>query len=224
MSRATYNPFYPTAKVDPHTGPPKIRFSRKELQHLTGAVVILTLAFAFLLEKAGQSGFVFPSPLILLASFLAVGSGFVLHELAHKIVAQRYGFWAEFRAQFGGLFMALVIAILIPFLFAAPGAVMIMGRVTPKENGLISIVGPGVNFVIAAVALPFSIATDPSQPLPLIMGTISRVNALLAVFNLLPLGPLDGKKVWQWNRLFWVVAFLASVALLIVATVPVLDG
>lgn len=213
MARATYNPFYPTSTPDPHTGPPRIRFSQKELKHITGAVVILTLAFGFLLEKSGSSGLVVPSPLTLLAAFLAVGSGFVLHELAHKVVAQRYGFWAEFRAQFGGLFMALVIAILTPFLFAAPGAVMIAGRVTPKENGLISIVGPGVNFVLAAVTFPFSIATNDEAAFPFVMGTIAIVNALLAVFNLLPLGPLDGKKVWRWNRLVWIAAFAASVAL-----------
>jgi Zn-dependent protease len=214
-----YNPLF-----DPQLAAqePRITFSAREVRHLTGAVLILTLAFAFLLEKEGSTTFVWPSPLLLFASFLAVGSGFVLHELAHKIVAQRYGLWAEFRAQFAGLAMSLIIVILIPFLFAAPGAVMILGRVTRRENALISLVGPGVNFVIALAALPFTFATDVDATLPFIMRTISQVNALLAVFNLIPAGPLDGKKVWQWSRIIWLVAFAASIGLFIIVMFPVL--
>src|SRR5687768_5892489 len=143
-----YNPFY--EPLD-HRGPPRIAFSRTELLHLTLAVVALTLAFSIVLgrQDAGQLPRL-DLPTVLTA-FLAVGTGFVLHELAHKVVAQRYGHWAEFRAQFGGLGITVLVAAFTKFLFAAPGAVLIQGRVTPRENGLIRLVGPGMNLLIAAI-------------------------------------------------------------------------
>jgi Zn-dependent protease len=42
-------------------------------------------------------------------------------------------------------------------------------------------------------------------------------NAWIAVFNLVPFGILDGFKVFQWNKLVWVVAFAASVVLTVVS-------
>lgn len=202
-----------------HVGPPKVRFSQTEVLHLLGAVVILGYAFALILDDRR----ILPAALLpewdaLAAAFLAVASGFVLHEIAHKIVAQRYGHWAEFRAQFGALGISAAVAATTGLLFAAPGAVMIQGRVTPRENGIISIVGPGTNFVIAALCLPlfaFSVQAD-SFGLRL-AGTVTFINALLAVFNLLPFGPFDGRKVWRWNPLIYVVSMTLSAGLLILS-------
>ncbi len=203
---------------------PRISFSRHEVLHLIGSVVLLTLAFAFILHERVNS----PTmgrmdlqdrlqapPSIYLASFIAVGSGFVLHELAHKVLAQRYGHWAEFRAQFAGLAISVAVALGAGFLFAAPGAVHIWGRVTQRENGLISLMGPATNFVIALVALPFVWTANTESLGHLIAETLALVNAFLAVFNLLPFGPLDGKKILRWSKLAYTGALLASIALLI---------
>ena len=53
---------------------------------------------------------------------------------------------------------------LLGFTLVAPGAVMIRGRVTRAQNGIISLAGPGTNFLIAAVAWPFTRVVDVSQP------------------------------------------------------------
>ena len=68
----------------------------------------------------------------------------MLHELAHKIVAQRNGAWAEFRAYPLGLVLAVVSA-LLGFILAAPGAVYIQGAISRKQDGKISIAGPLTN-------------------------------------------------------------------------------
>jgi Zn-dependent protease len=47
-----------------------------------------------------------------------------------------------------------------------------------------------------------------------LIGFICLVNLLLATFNLLPFGPLDGKKVLQWNEIAWAVLFSISVLFL----------
>lgn len=200
---------------------PRLRFSRPELLHLAGAVVLLTLAFAFVLNDQDGDGLEVMErldvpPELYLASFLAVSSGFVLHELAHKVLAQRYGHWAEFRAQFTGLLVSVAVALGIGVLFAAPGAVHIWGRVTPRENGLISLLGPLTNVVIALAALPFMFQPDTEGLGFLIARTVALVNSLLAVFNLLPFGPLDGRKVLRWSKTVYALALLGSIALFLV--------
>lgn len=201
-----------------HVGPPRVTFSLTELLHLGGAVLVLSYAFAIILpEKKPLPEVLVPETWALLSAFLAVSSGFVLHELAHKVVAQRYGHWAEFRAQFGALGITLLIAAFFQFLFAAPGAVVIQGRVTPRENGIISLVGPGTNFVVGLLLLPFYAFQVNDTAASRIMGVVSGVNGLLAVFNLLPIGPFDGRKVWRWNPGVYIVALVLCLALFVLA-------
>jgi Zn-dependent protease len=208
----SYNPFY--EPLDSR-GPPRIAFSRTELLHLSVAVLALTFAFSIVLgpQREGQlPRFELPT---VLTAFLAVGTGFVLHELAHKVVAQRYGHWAEFRAQFGGLGLTVLVAAFTKFLFAAPGAVLIQGRVTPRENGLISLVGPGMNLLIAAVCYPLAWSTDTEALQPTIFGGIAMVNAVLCLFNLVPIGPLDGRKVWAWSKVAYLLALAVAIGMFV---------
>lgn len=200
-----------------HVGPPRIRFSATEVLHLGVSVVALSYALAILLDPStDMRDRLLPAPGALLAAAVAVSSGFVLHELAHKVVAQRYGHWAEFRAHFPGLGLSVLVAAMTGLLFAAPGAVFIQGRVTPRENGLISLVGPGVNFVVSLLCLPFfAFRVDTEGFMPTLLATVAGVNALLAVFNLLPFGPFDGRKVWRWSRVAYVVAVVLSLALFV---------
>lgn len=209
------NPYYQGPV--PRQGRVRLTFSRIELLHLAAGIAALTLAFSFLLDDdTGPARFV-PNGPDLLAALVAVATGFVLHELAHKLVAQHYGHWAEFRAQFMGLALTVLLAAAVRFLFAAPGAVMIQGRVTPRENGLISLVGPGTNLVIGLVAwIPLAPpGLDVNTGFPRILHLVAFVNALLAGFNLIPLGNLDGRKVLRWNKLVYAVVVVAAIALFV---------
>ena len=142
-------------------------------------------------------------------SLLTVGPGFVFHELSHKFVAQRYGYWAEFRMWPMGLVLALLTS-LMGFIFAAPGATYINGmNITKSENGRISLAGPLTNVAIALLFLPFLLYADPNGTLFLVGYIGVRINVFLALFNLLPIGPLDGAKVFKWNLPVWVVVFAA---------------
>lgn len=225
MDRTFSNPHWDGSSLH-HAGPPRLTFSRTEVLHLVGAVVILSYAFAIILDERPQDLLgggdawetLVPTPAAVLSAFVAVASGFVLHELAHKVVAQRYGHWAEFRAQFGALGFSALLAALTGLLFAAPGAVLIQGRVTPRENGVISLVGPGMNFLVALVCLPFfAFKVNTEGFADRLFATVTFVNAVLAVFNLLPLGPFDGRKVWRWSPPVYIVAVLASLGLLVFA-------
>ncbi len=215
-----YNPFYEDLH---HAGPPRLAFSRTELVHLTGALVLLTVAFTFILDaRPWNEVLTRPDGLVVATSFLGMASGFVLHELAHKVVAQRYGHWAEFRATFSFLGITLAAAAFLRVLFAAPGAVLIQGRVTPRENGIISLVGPGLNFVVAGLTFGTYVAgfyLSPSWGVgerdvaPLMLRGVAHVNAVLALFNLLPFGPLDGRKVLRWSGAAYGVVLAIAIGL-----------
>ena len=75
-------------------------------------------------------------------------TGFLLHELAHKWMAQQYGCWAEYRGNKNGLYFALMMSV-FGFLLAAPGAVMVSGNIVTTMND--ATVGPLSNIAIAAI-------------------------------------------------------------------------
>ncbi len=134
-----------------------------------------------------------------------MGLGFVLHELAHKFVAIRYGFWAEYRFWIEGLFLALISAA-FGFVFAAPGAVYIHGEYISKEqNGKISLAGPATNIILGGLFF-LLIYYFSSVPILGALGLLGfTVNSFLALFNLIPFSILDGAKIFRWNPLIWIV-------------------
>lgn len=86
------------------------------------------------------------------------------------------------------------------FLFAAPGAVMIHGHPTKKQMGHIASAGPLVNYVLALMFLAGGLLNPITLITPLFTyGAI--VNAFLGLFNMLPFGMFDGKKILSWNKL-----------------------
>ena len=184
----------------------KIDTSRTEIIDIVKAWLALSLAFTFIYAGASVLGgdveriFSVEFIHIFVISMFTAGFGFLLHELAHKFVAQHYGCAAEFRAWDQLLYLAVGLAIFIGFIFAAPGAVMISGMITRKENGLISAAGPATNYVLAMLFLGLL------HLLPQwanVFATGFSINIWLGMFNLIPFGPLDGKKVFDWNKVVW---------------------
>ena len=154
----------------------------------------------------------------LLISGLVCGLGFVLHELAHRVVARGYGAQAHFVANKQMLIMSIVIALAGLFL-AAPGAVWYRGSLTKAQNGKIALAGPVANFVLSILFfIPLAVVylghrTAPSWALNLCYAGFS-LNGWLGLFNMIPAGPFDGAKVLAWSPLVFgitvaVGAFLA---------------
>ena len=176
----------------------------------------LTISFAFawigtgILSQTGIEKFI-TNFLILL---VAVGTGFIFHELAHKYVAIHYGANAEFRAWRQGLLLAIGLAIFTngTFVFAAPGAVYVYGKnITVKQNGHISLAGPLTNILIAIIFWLLLIIFNPTKLLGGILNTTININFFLAAFNMLPIFPLDGSKVFTWNKTAWALTMLVAV-------------
>jgi len=175
--------------------------SKIELKQLGIAWLAISIAFANVLIRGNFSLF----PQMFIISAITVGSGFFFHELGHKIMAQKYGCFAEFRAFFNMLIFAVIISF-AGFVFAAPGAVMISGHPTRKQNGIISLAGPLVNLVFAYlffILLTFSVLLNLSAFLITLFSYGFLINTWLALFNLLPFGNFDGRKVLNWNKLVY---------------------
>ncbi|WP_408958812.1 metalloprotease [Natrinema sp. 74] len=187
----------------------ELQFSDRELRDLAVAWLTLSVAFALMFAPVhrGRSVGVFLTMVAL--SLVTVGVAFLLHEIAHKMVAIEHGQLAEFRADYQMLFLAIMGA-LIGFLVAAPGAVYHRGQITTRENGLIALAGPVTNLALALLFLPLVILPEPLR-------TIGQmgiwINLFLAAFNMIPFGPLDGKSVIRWHKGVFAVVFVPSIVL-----------
>jgi Zn-dependent protease len=219
----------PPVYLSPAGPKPGVHFSRTELFQLTVAILALSASFTILYVRSDPLGFarspVFFLALYFPASLLAVGTGVGLHEVMHKVVAQRYGLWAEFRYNLRGLAFAFIFAAAIGFLFGAPGATWISGAVTKEQNGRISAAGPVTNLAIAAVLFAGFLVMMPQASnfggalVIVYLTQAAFVNAILAGFNMIPLMPLDGAKVWAWNKAIYVGVVAIALALIYV-TLP----
>ncbi len=172
----------------------------------------LTLGFAFSLlisnDWLNLMSFAEAIPIAL----LAVGTGFVFHEMAHRQMARSYGFHAEFRAWTQGLIFAVLIAFISGgrFIFAAPGATYIFAtNISREKNGKISFAGPAVNMVLGFILIFLSLLSTSELAFKILFNA-AWINFWFAFFNLLPLGPLDGTKVFMWNKGVWIAGILVA--------------
>lgn len=225
-----------------------MRFSRIELRDLGICWVVLSLCFSagVFFNKAGDP---FTTTLmnflvIVMGTLIGMGSGFIVHELCHKAVAQHFKCWAEFRAWVPGLVISIATALLSfgTFIFFAPGAVHILSHneISKKEDGLISAAGPLSNMLLAAAFLGIysirhsigpaaefmwsfdlfghSISSYPYNIFTLLGRIGFQMNLWLAAFNLIPFGPLDGKKILAWNKIAWGAMAVLSWGLILLMT------
>ena len=191
----------------------RISTSEIELRDLLKAWLAISLAFTILFT-GGLSLSINFYYFFIVAS-LTVGIGFLLHEMGHKISAQHYGCFAEFRS-FDNMLVLAVIMSFFGFIFAAPGAVMISGPVGKKRNGIISMSGPLVNIVLALFffSLTQIITSDVVKPI-LAIGFF--INSLLALFNMLPFGNFDGRKILTWNKIVYTSMTISAFALFMIS-------
>jgi len=147
------------------------------------------------------------------AILLTVGTAFVLHELGHRYMATRYGAHARYQMWTIGLVAAILLAVFLDFVFAAPGAVYIYGKeLTRNQSGRVALAGPAVNILLC---LLFALAAGTAYGAGDVLLVGARVNAFLAAFNLLPMDPFDGAKVMRWNKSMWAAAFALSAILVL---------
>ncbi len=145
----------------------------------------------------------------LLAAALVALAAYLPHELAHKAMAERYGCAARYVVSPWGLLLTLASAAL-PVRLVLPGYVLIACPAGAGEEGLIAASGPLTNVVIGSLALALSGAWP-------LLRSLASASAVIALFNLIPLGGLDGRKVLRWRPAWWAALLAASLALLLLS-------
>jgi Zn-dependent protease len=208
------------------------RISRREEFDLFISWIAISISFAII--KIAPYGITGPmrsiDPVLALISFgialLTVGIGFILHEMAHKFTAIKFGYWAEFRKDNVMLLFAVLLAALVGFVFAAPGATVIYSNsatgqgLSKRENGIISASGPIVNLLLC---IPFGVLVLLSASLTgfssILLAQIGifgiQINAMIAAFNMIPVSILDGRKVMAWNIPVFALLIIASFGTLV---------
>lgn len=180
-----------------------------------------TLAYAvFITGAANLLGLSFVRNIAVAA--VVCGLAFVLHELAHRIVARSYGAEAHFVANNGWLVLSILIAFAGIFI-AAPGAVWHRGAISQRQSGIIALAGPATNLVLSvlffvALAVLYvggAAANRPIAPdwLLLLCYVGFTFNAWIGLFNMIPAGPFDGAKVLAWNPVVFGITVAIAVGL-----------
>lgn len=145
----------------------------------------------------------------------------LVHELAHRNVARRYGCYSKYVIDPVGLTLTLVSTV-STFKIIVPGYVLVSCAdywSVYAGNGRRALLastaaGPFSNILLGLAFHTLSAFTTN----PLLSSVLSRtasLNGWLAFFNLLPLGPLDGAKIIRGAPIVWAVMFAASLALML---------
>ncbi len=144
-----------------------------------------------------------------------IAMALILHEIGHAKVAAWYGDYTatlQNRASFNPkhwlnhvdpmmtLVLPLVTYFFSPFIFggAKPVPVNVYNFRNPvKDMAVVALAGPAVNFILAAAgALAVTGATAAGLPvIASALVTFTFLNAVLGVFNLIPIHPLDGSHI-----------------------------
>ncbi len=148
-------------------------------------------------------------------------SGFLIHEFSHRQVGRRFKLPAKFRLLTFGMIITVVgilgylIAGFPPF--ALPGAVVVIGLENKDQAGKCKIAGPLSNFIISMVLLPLMFTgalVGFEYSLLFLLG--AYINTFLGVFNMLPIGMLDGRNIISWKKGAWLGLMSGLLALLVI--------
>ncbi len=199
--------------------------TRREVKDML--IADLVLAFAFdLVFNGGVFGLSAPGVLLRFfpIAFVAVTFSFVLHEYMHKVVAEHYGSIAAFRKSDTGLLITLATS-LFGFLIGLPGATVIYTNYfTKKEDAYVSLAGPLTNFAVFAVFFLLSLTPLSNNSYIYLMLSFTMLTSLiLAFFNMLPIYPLDGSKVYRWNKGVY-FGVVAAIFIILIVTAPLYFG
>jgi Zn-dependent protease len=101
----------------------------------------------------------------------------------------------------------LLTAWLFGNIFAKPSRTVLQETpdLTPRQRALIMVAGPTANLLFAALSL---ILLFQGGIFALAGGVGVSINLLVGVIALLPVKPMDGRLIFRWNPLAWLVIFV----------------
>jgi len=167
-------------------------------------LIVLTLAFSYSGARSMEQ-FLILIPTVLVTS-VAVG---LVSNLAMELVARLLGVWAEHRLWYFGIATFTLSTVIFKVPFSSPSRVL---QNTPHHTkrtlGLAATTSVMISLGFAAVFYSIQVLGFT------IIGSIGLAMCLLsALFSTIPIPLMNGKDIWDWNKLFWVAIFLVTVLL-----------
>ncbi len=146
--------------------------------------------------------------MVTLGVFVLMGGiAIVAHELGHRITAGRCQCGTELQFWGLGTLTMLLTAWLFGNIFAKPSRTVLQETpdLTPRQQALIMVAGPTANLLFAALSLVLLLQ---GGIFALAGGVGVSINLLVGVTALLPVKPMDGRLIFRWNPLVWLVIFI----------------
>lgn len=146
--------------------------------------------------------------MVTLGVFVLMGGiAIVAHELGHRITAGRCQCGTELQFWGLGTLTMLLTAWLFGNIFAKPSRTVLQETpdLTSRQRALIMVAGPTANLLFAALSL---VLLFQGGIYALAGGVGVSINLLVGVTALLPVKPMDGRHIFRWNPLVWLVIFI----------------
>ncbi len=183
----------------------------KDFRDTVLAILLLTLIFAYNFQNpVGTVNSVIPA-------LLAVGVAFFVNKIAHNLLASKFGCAAYYKLWLPGIIFGLLLMIM-GFKFPVVGLIIVhpfafgrwgfkSRRLSMMEEGLVGFIGPASNIMLAMLFSLF-----PGS----FFSYMSFVSAYFAIFNLLPIKPLNGYRIIVWKPLAWFFLVIINVLIFFV--------
>ena len=178
-------------------------------------IAIFVLFFGYVISIYVDTRFPISSlPLVLLVSFFSIVLAFSAHEGAHRFMAIRLGAIAFFKKWNLGLLL-IIVSSLVGSLFATAGAVQFTGITDESKIGKSALAGPATNLIIGTSVYGIYLLGGFSSIslVGFLLINIFRINLWLGLFNMIPIPPIDGSKVFRWDLKIFVIVIVIAVAL-----------
>ena len=119
----------------------------------------------------------------------------IFHELGHKFTGLAFGYVATYQAHYFGLGLGLFLRLIgSGLIFFIPGYVVVSAS-TPIHLSIIAFAGPAVNLILFAVS-SYLLKVPKYHKHHRFLALTRLINLWLFIFNMLPIPPLDGHKVY----------------------------
>lgn len=179
-------------------------FTKLELFSIAVSFAVVTFAFSY--AKAETLDRILPLIPIVLVTAIVVD---FTKDIVRDVVARSQGVWSEYRLWYLGLAMFLVSAIVFKAPFSSPNRIRHHSpKFTTRSVGLISLTAVIIPLVFAVI---FYMLFVNGFTLIGNMGLIICLTA--AFFDTIPIPPMNGKDIYDWSKVLWLVLFIACFAL-----------
>lgn len=153
---------------------------------------------------------------------IVAGLALIGHDVAHKLIAHFYNAESEYKFWGLGTITMFFTSWLFGTVFAQPARTILDdSELDIKKVGYVMLAGPAVSMVLSigfALLMPLGgvismveVAAGSTLNIGiavLAIGTLGfSMNLLSTVYSLMPFNPMDGAKVFKWNKWAWAVVF-----------------